>query len=75
MSVTMLMDPTTTALVALLLFGTVAHAQPNKEQYELQAVRKAGGRGLCERLAQWGLKYCVRTDKGQLRKSLQLSFE
>jgi hypothetical protein len=36
MSVTMLMDRTTTALVALLLFGTVAHAQPNKEQYELQ---------------------------------------
>jgi hypothetical protein len=30
------MDRATTALVALLLFGTAAHAQPNKEQYELQ---------------------------------------
>ena len=32
----MLMDRTTTALVALLLFGTASQAQPNKEQYELQ---------------------------------------
>src|SRR5258707_8978941 len=36
MSVAMLMDRTTTALVALLLFGTASKAQPNKEQYELQ---------------------------------------
>ena len=35
MSVSML-DRTTTALLALLLFVTASHAQPNKERYELQ---------------------------------------
>jgi hypothetical protein len=35
MSVSML-ERRTTALLALLLFGTASQAQPNKEQYELQ---------------------------------------
>jgi hypothetical protein len=36
MSLATLMDRTTTVLAALLLVAGNAHAQPNKEQYELQ---------------------------------------